>query len=235
MHAVRLQILPTSDSQALCSISRMANPFAVRAEAARADAPPHLSAWQTARAASSNYANRSATALEGIVLLKSGCTAMKYGKSGSPHATKFVLSSDDRMLSWEGSGLIGKLIPKGEKREVELSNVRRLLVGRESSVFKRYAGTLDSSTRAHLSVSLLFGGGSPVSTGSLMGSSGNLGAASTRESLDLSFDNDEIFGLWVAALRELIPPSALLPREPLYGEGRPMGIPPPPPRHPAHC
>ena len=152
VHAVRLQ----SYRQAIHG-ARIpdGNPLrgARRGCACRRAATP--SAWQTVRAASSNYANRSATALEGIVLLKSGCTAMKYGKSGSPHATKFVLSSDDRTLSWEGSGLIGKLIPKGEKREVELSNVRRLLVGRESSVFKRYAGTLDSSTRAHLSVSPL--------------------------------------------------------------------------------
>ena len=80
------------------------------------------------------------------MLLKSGCTAMKYGKSGSPHATKFVLSSDDRTLSWEGSGLIGKLIPKGEKREVELSNVRRLLARSGElglRALRRHVGQLD--------------------------------------------------------------------------------------------
>jgi hypothetical protein len=48
--------------------------------------------------------------------------------------------------------------------------------------------------------------------------------------LDVSFDDEVTFGLWVAALRAILPPSALLPPEPLYGEGRPMGVPPPPPR-----
>ena len=41
VHAVRLQSLPAGDSQALCSISRMANPFAVRAQRPRVPTRRH--------------------------------------------------------------------------------------------------------------------------------------------------------------------------------------------------
>ena len=185
----------------------------------------------------------STTAREGVALLKSGCMALKYGKHGQPHATRFTLTPDDKMLKWEGAGLVGKLIPKGERRAIELATVTRLLVGRESQVFERFRGVVKDATKAgipHLSISLKLdpsGGGrygaGPYSRSSSSFSNDPLDRpSSARETLDVSFDDETVFGLWVAALRELIPPAALLPTEPLYGEGKRFGVPPPPPRPP---
>ena len=173
-------------------------------------------------------------------MLKKGCVALKFGKQGTPHGTTFKLSDDERTLSWVGSGLVAKLVPKGEKRQVELRQVKRLLVGRESAVFLRFTGP--DPGLAHLSVSLRFGEGddSVLGGGSSRDSFGSsASSASTvpeRDTLDLSFADEEVFGLWVAALRALLPPAALLAPspperpEPLYGEGRALGVPPPPPR-----
>ena len=63
---------------------------------------------------------RTSTAIEGIAMLKAGCQASKFGKQGAPHSTTFTLSPDERTLSWQGSGL-GKFLPKGEARSVQLS------------------------------------------------------------------------------------------------------------------
>ena len=45
---------------------------------------------------------RTATAVEGLELLKRGSRALKYGRSGKPHRTTFQLSQDELYLSWHG-------------------------------------------------------------------------------------------------------------------------------------
>ena len=219
----------------------MANPFAKPPDA------PSPSAWSTMRAeeeeakggffrSASSSSGRSSTAIEAIQALKAGSDATKYGKQGAPHLTRFTLSEDEKTLSWAGTGLMGKFLPK--ERLVHLANVKRLLIGRESAVFIRYQQNNNMNAAAaapglaHLSISLKF---EPGTTS--MGSSGDLSSvqlygnsAADRQTLDVSFDDELTFGMWVAALRALLPPAALA--EPLYGPGRKFGIPPPPPPEP---
>ena len=92
---------------------------------------------------SQSYGKLSGTALEGIRMLKHGCTAHKYGRSGRPHTVAFKLSQDERTLSWQGKrkSLGGRLpLPGTDERSVALSAVSQLLVGRESAVFRRQSG-----------------------------------------------------------------------------------------------
>jgi len=201
---------------------------------------------------------RSAAAAEGISLLKSGCVAAKFGKQGTPHATTFTLSLDERTLSWAARGVVSGLLPRS--RAVDLRHVSRLLVGRESAVFERYRGRLSAPGRDYLSLSLRFhegGSGASASSsppaqykvrGGMGPAGGGVEPGSRRESLDVSFDDEVTFGLWVAALRALLPPAALCTDRdsaahsavhsaapaptPIFGEGRPGGVPPPPPPPP---
>ena len=106
------------------------------------------------------------------------------------------------------------LLPRS--RAVELRHVSRLLVGRESEVFKRYRGRLSAPGRDYLSLSLRFhegGSGASASSsppaqykvrGGMGPAGGGVEPGSRRESLDVSFDDEVTFGLWVAALRALL-------------------------------
>jgi protein TonB len=167
-------------------------------------------------------------------MLKRSCTVSKYGRAGKPHSVTFTLLEDEDTLVWKGGGkslrssLGGK---KDEQRRVSLRKVSHLLVGRDSAVFKRFQDDRSSSGRmsagnwqddveeedfedlapssrhrsasaekalpgqTHLSLSLQF----PWAPGK------------ERTTLDLSFDDELSFGLWVAALRVLIPLQALGP------------------------
>ena len=126
---------------------------------------------------------RNGTAKEGVALLKRGSTVKKYGRQGKPHATLFRLSDDESILGWEGRGL-----NKLKRRAVRVCDLVELHVGHESTVFleARAPGA------EHMSMSLRL-----------------LKAQSradddARDTLDLSCDDEETFGLWVAALRALL-------------------------------
>ena len=54
-------------------------------------------------------APRSAALEEGVALLKAGSVALKYGRHGKPHACIFVLSADERSLSWEAQSAVDRL------------------------------------------------------------------------------------------------------------------------------
>ena len=163
------------------------------------------------------------TAQQGIYMLINGSTALKYGREGKPHATHFLLTADRACLTWKGrsGSVVGKFAASRRSRSVELKRVAHFLVGRESAVFKRFQddrqrrSSLGSNwgddclednleeqqrkTKApgkeHLSLSLQFERGPHTKDG--------------RDTLDLSFEDEETFGLWVAALRTLLPPHAL--------------------------
>ena len=125
---------------------------------------------------------RSETAKEGLALLKRGSTVKKYGRQGKPHATLFRLSDDETLLGWEGRGL-----NKLKRRAVRICDLVELLVGHESVVFleARAPGA------EHMSMSLrLLKAQRPDDD--------------DRDTLDLSCDDEETFGLWVAALRALL-------------------------------
>ena len=69
---------------------------------------------------------RSATAAEGVALLKKGSRVMKYGRQGKPHPTMFTLAASADRLMWEGkkSG-IGTLVGGASRvRHLELCDVR---------------------------------------------------------------------------------------------------------------
>lgn len=137
---------------------------------------------------------RTKTAREGIALLRRGSAVKKYGRQGRPHTTTFWLSADETTLGWVGKGgLLGK------RRAVAVADVVEVLEGQQSAVFKKLSGEGKGGERKaslserslgaeHLSLSLRLRGG------------GN----DQKETLDLSCDDEETFGLWVAALRALI-------------------------------
>ena len=173
---------------------------------------------------------RSSTAAEGIVLLKRGSHVMKYGRQGRPHPTTFRLSESERTLSWESKkGLASKLTGKVELASIELADVLELLVGQESPVFRRHANTASSTGgSSHLSLSLLLlraidGGDGEEAAAA--------GATKERETLDISFDDEEAFGYWVAALRALLAEEMqlALEEEDLRSRREETELPPPPP------
>jgi len=142
---------------------------------------------------------RISTGDEGIGLLLRGCPAIKYGRSGKPHAVVIRLSNDQRHLTWEGSGL-SKLKVKADRREVALEGVREMQIGRESEVFRRQLPGGDGYGQAHLSLSLAFAAGASSGTAPEVGSAETV---AERLSLDISFENEEHFGLVIAAIRLL--------------------------------
>ena len=78
---------------------------------------------------------RSEAQAEGLELLKQGCVLLKCSRKGKPTHTTFKLSADERMLCWERTNLLSKA--GGKWREVELTDVSELLVGRDSAAFQR--------------------------------------------------------------------------------------------------
>tara|TARA_B110001452_G_C15201187_1_gene416862 strand:- start:837 stop:1427 length:591 start_codon:yes stop_codon:yes gene_type:complete len=140
--------------------------------------------------------SRSETALEGIALLRRGSVVKKYGRQGKPHETLFKLSADETVLAWEGHGL-----KRLKRRAVQVADLEELCVGHESDVFQRLASSDHMQAAAHMSLTLKMASESER-------------AAKGRETLDLSCDDEETFGLWVAALRALIADRpALLPND----------------------
>ena len=126
---------------------------------------------------------RNGTAKEGVALLKRGSTVKKYGRQGKPHATLFRLSDDESMLGWEGRGL-----NKLKRRAVRICDLVELHVGHESTVFLE--ARAPGAEHMSMSLRLLKAQSRPDDD--------------ARDTLDLSCDDEETFGLWVAALRALL-------------------------------
>lgn len=98
---------------------------------------------------SSVLVQRSATAVVGIDLLKSGSVAIKYSKHGKARPTKFTLSADEATLAWEGrtagtrsltpSGLARSVRARlGTARQVLIADVLDISVGAQSDVYRRH-------------------------------------------------------------------------------------------------
>ena len=155
----------------------------------------------------------SETARAGIDLLKSGAVALKHGRAGGrPKETVFTLSADETELLWapKHAGLTSGLVRRmstsgsaGEKvRRINVDEVVELLVGRETAVFHRSSST--AGGLEHLSLSLKLMGSLPPPPSEADMSAPVEQHLAGRESLDLSFESEETFGLWVAALRHLL-------------------------------
>jgi hypothetical protein len=163
---------------------------------------------------------RGATAKEGIVLLKTGCVATKYSKRGIPRQARFKLSEDESKLLWSSQrpnakrcSLEGIVHSCGSWREVVLADVLDMPIGQQSEVFKKHqhraAQDKDKDKNGdppHLSLSLVLMGKLPPRPDEMDDAAEleDLANMGTRVSLDLSFDDDEVFGLWVAAVRALL-------------------------------
>jgi hypothetical protein len=158
---------------------------------------------------------------EGVRHLQAGSVAIKYGRSGAPKPTTFTLSADERTLSWQRQG-VKDALKSTEGRSLALWRVQRMAIGRDSLVFEKFAqktGFKAGQLRGqeHLSISLALS--SEAATRSSHGETEkhdtsrarrSSGSSSGRDTLDVSFEDEEAFGLWVAALRALLPPTALI-------------------------
>ena len=118
-----------------------------------------------------NLPPRSPAAQAGVERLRRGMRVHKHGRQGRPHETVVSLSQDESVLSWEANrkaqraASFGRAAGRklcrnsfasasGEKeRTIEVEDIVELLVGQESGVFKRSAGT--GLVQQHLCVSLL--------------------------------------------------------------------------------
>lgn len=155
---------------------------------------------------------RSAAAVEGIALLKAGSEAVKHSRKGKPQKTTFRLSADERELQWEGHGMLARTGLDGHSRVLRLADVLEVLVGQESALFQRL-GML-TAHEAHLSLSLVLLPSDPDASAakpaedrrsgdrmSRVGTGLTTFAAPEpqRDSLDLSLQDEEQFGLWYAA------------------------------------
>ena len=147
---------------------------------------------------------RSAAASEGIELLKAGSYAIKHTRKGKAEGHTFWLSADERELHWDTQNVL-KRMDVLRKRTLLLADVLEVLVGQDSAAFQKSA-----SLDAELSLSLVLvpslsekskpAGGKPAGGAAAVA----LGYDEQRDSLDLTFDDDETFGLWLAALRALL-------------------------------
>ena len=194
---------------------------------------------------SSVLTHRSATAAEGIELLKRGCVATKYSKRGKARPTKFKLSEDESTLTWEGR-TAGRTLTfdvaafLGQRRAVLLADALDLSVGLQSDVFKRHMNlatfskpppprsadpaaaaapaaadapaaavaplsTTPATPASHLFLSIVLMGALPPRPDEIDDAADDAAdLIGERATLDVSLDDEETFGLWVAALRELL-------------------------------
>jgi len=139
-----------------------------------------------------------ATATLGIRALREGVAATKYGRSGkSQKSVVLRLSPDDQVLTWETHGL-AKLKKKATKRSIRMIDLVEILFGVESAAMRRTPSSLE-----HVSASLVLRASLPAPP-SASGGPTRLSSSDARDTLDLTIEDEEHFGLFVAAMRALI-------------------------------
>jgi len=163
---------------------------------------------------------RTAAAVEGIEMLKRGSRATKYSHASSAQPMLFKLSEDESELTWEHVGaarlwvgrgssrlswrvsLMGRL--KCSERSVRISDALELLVGQESEVFRRQrasssatSGAAAVSKREYLSLSLVMRASLPSKPSELDDAAEYPEGISDRQTIDVSCETPEQFGLWV--------------------------------------
>ena len=113
------------------------------------------------------------------------------------------LSADEQSLSWETHGL-AKLKKKATKRAIRVFDVLELLVGRESDVMRR---TAIGAELVYVSVSLRLRASLPAPPSANCTGSGRLSlggslssSSSARDTLDLTIEDEEQFGLFACEL-----------------------------------
>ena len=152
-------------------------------------------------------AARTAAATAGIHLLKRGSEATLHEKGRPPYRCTFTLSEDESVLTWQSSR--GRLL--GATERLRLGDVVEVL-----PCDPTFASRLSirspviplAEFQSTLTFLLLRALPTPPSDAVLA-------PAAQRETVDLSFDDEETFGHWVAALRAL---------QAVWPEGRPVRI-----------
>ncbi|KAL1496686.1 hypothetical protein AB1Y20_014280 [Prymnesium parvum] len=125
----------------------------------------------------------------GVAMLKQGSKAMKYSRRGKPHVCLFKLSEDERVLSWEPS--TGRsVLKRAVHRSINLADVVHVEVGFSTEVMKRHS----DEANCHLALSLVLNASPPAD---------DAADDAERGTLDLVCLEEEQFGLWLTALREL--------------------------------
>jgi len=162
---------------------------------------------------------RSATASEGVALLQGGrCEITKISRNGKASEALLHLSEDGGSLTWDKLTAFKRRKSEGS-RSIQVGDIHAVLVGRDSDAFqlaslrtasfsrttsfsRRHAA--DVHDKSHLSLSLVL---RPNDDGA------HHGAANERETFDFCCENEEQFGLLVAALRALVGEEADAKRE----------------------
>jgi len=185
--------------------------IAAAKEQAAGDLPPLPSENRDMRGRSRSTGKtngrRSVAAVEGIMLLKKGSTAVKYSRKGKPRSATFKLSKDEAVLSWTGARAAGLM---GSGRSVVLADVVELVIGNQSGVFQRSIQRAAEEANpievpAHLCFSLILIGAMPRPPSEMDDEAESAEPLNTdRTTLDISLDDEETFGYWVAALRALV-------------------------------
>lgn len=134
---------------------------------------------------------RTQAAIDGLALLKRGAKARKFRSNGSSHLTTFILSDDERKLSWE-SAIFSK--------SIEMADVIECVPGVPPADALRVSSFAPEPPPAHLCLTLVMMGSLPAPP-----SAEETTVASTeRHSLDLCCFDEEEFGYWLAAVRTLL-------------------------------
>ena len=167
---------------------------------------------------------RSQAAEEGILALKRGVPCVKYSRKGKQRLTNLRLSDDEAHLLWDGqlerkafsltyvySRAAGPIF--GKRRDILIADVLDMSIGQQSAVFVKHMhrAALEKQpvNKPHLSLSLILMGALPPKPDEIDDATDSavhkgFHSSSERLSLDLSVDDEEVFGMLIAGLRALL-------------------------------
>lgn len=152
---------------------------------------------------------RTEAADRGLRLLKRGCTATLHERGRSTQFF-FTLSDNETTLSWSRRGsLLGSL---ASARQLKLSEVVEVIPCDTTFRARNVSGSVMPAAPnegLHLTLTLLLLRALPSTP------SDEVLDCQQKEMIDLSFEDEETFGLWVAALRALLA---------VWPEGRPVRL-----------
>ena len=144
---------------------------------------------------------------------------LKFGRKGSPHPTRLVLSGDKRSLSWTSrSSPLGRNSGGGSSAGVNvipLSRVFALVTGQRTEKFKRARADPLWSKKSHLCFSLLLKpADAAAATASGSATAGDeVDPQSGEETLDFLADSHSLYRTWTTGLQALLAHPELAGRE----------------------
>ena len=152
---------------------------------------------------------RTEAADRGIRLLKKGTEATLHERGGRATSRySFTLSDNETTLSWSRRGSL-----LGSRRSLRLSEVVEVIPCDTTFRARNISGSVMPAAPnegLHLTLTLLLLRALPSTPSDEV-----LDCGQQKEMIDLSFEDEETFGLWVAALRAL---------QAVWPEGRPVRL-----------